>query len=373
MGSSLVFLALFAAGAGTPLTEEDVATQESTFGQMWNEDFDWKFATLPTEGSVPDERIPYSGYIYLDTKGGTANTLRKYDLAVNQDSSLPATSWENQDTSAAWSGNRSVTVGFGRFRRTRVVGGGVNAWYGHCNGWSSAAIRHAEPQFSVKSNGQIFTPADIKGLLAEIYMYNDHRLLAGYESDLNPGALHAILANWIGRGLHPIVMDADPSKEKWNYPIYAFASNYKQHSDREVEVRTTIVYAKDTDDREHDKSPRLHQEKSFHYSLDLNESGEITGGTYYWDSDRIDFLWLPLAPKASGSEGNERGNPNIDVARVLEIWRQSVPREVRRKWMIVDPHERDRAMEVADPTRMLPRRIRIVPPSVAVTEVATGG
>jgi len=60
-------------------------------------------------------------------------------------------------------------------RRSR----GLPHWYGHCNGWTPAAMRHAEPQRSVTRNGVEFTPADIKGLLAEIYIYNEHIVLGG--------------------------------------------------------------------------------------------------------------------------------------------------------------------------------------------------
>jgi hypothetical protein len=55
----------------------------------------------------------------------------------------------------------------------------VPSWYGHCNGWTAAAMRHAEPQHSVTRNGVVFTPTDIKGLLADLYMYTDTEFLGG--------------------------------------------------------------------------------------------------------------------------------------------------------------------------------------------------
>lgn len=364
MGSSVLIIALIATNTtGAPIPKEDVEKQEAVFARLWYEDFIWKFDDLPTKGGVAKDHIPYSGHIYLDKNGGTANVMRKYDVAVNKNYSYPATSWEYGDTSAARSGTRTVSSGFGFFRSTRTVGG-VNHWYGHCNGWASATIRHAEPQRSVIVDGVEFSPADIKGMLAEVYMYNEHELLAGFESHLNPGTLHAILANWLGRGSHGIIMDADPGKEKWNYPIYGFASSATRRSPREIQVRTNIRYAKDSEDREYNQSPRISKDKYFHYMLELNGQGEIVGGYYFRDSDRIDFVWVPLSPKASGAEGNENGNPHLNVAKVLDIWRKSVPRQTRRQWLVADPNERDRAVEVADPTRLLPRGIRIVPPTI---------
>jgi hypothetical protein len=373
MVSAKLFLALVAIAPGADMDKEERELQTSVFSGLWNEDFEWKLERLPLKGGVPEDRIPYSGHIYLDKNGGTARVMSKYDEAVNKDFNYPATAWENRDTSQAYStGYRTVYSGFGPFRSARRVQiSGVNAWYGHCNGWASASVRHAEPQFTVKAYGAEFTPSDIKGMLAEMYMYNDHTILAGMESYLNPGSLHAILANWLGRGSHAINMDADPSKEKWNYPIYSFSSTVGQRSQREVEVRTTIGYVKDSVDREFDKSPKLRKTKSFHYGLELNGRGEIVGGYYYNDSDRIDFVWVPLKPKRSGEPGNEQGNPHLDVDKVLAIWRQSVPVHQRRMWMIVDPADKDRSLVVPDPSRMLPRRIRIVPPPIPLEAIVT--
>ncbi|HRX79223.1 MAG TPA: cadherin domain-containing protein, partial [Pirellulaceae bacterium] len=213
------------------------------------------------------------------------------------------------------------------------------AWYGHCNGWTSAAIRHAEPQKDVTRNGVVFTPADIKGLLAEVYMYNDPQMLAGDGVEINPGVFHVILTNWIGNGSHPIGMEAEPGKEKWNYPIHAYSARTVRHSPEYVEVGMNITYAMSSRG-ELQQSPRIPRTKYFHYLLHLNEEGEIIGGVYYRDSSRIDMLWVPLRPKPSGKEGNERGNPHLDVEEVLAIWRSSVPSNLRRSWVIVDPPNR---------------------------------
>jgi hypothetical protein len=358
MGSSALLIVFIAATAhGASISRPDSEKQTQVFQRLWNDDFVWKFDDLPTTGDVPKHRIPYSGYIYLDKLGGTSEVLRKYDLAVNRNRSLPATSWEQSDTAEARGSGRGLASLFAR----------PIDWHGHCNGWAAAAVRHAEPEQAVSAYGVEFTPADIKGLLAEVYMYNSTEMLAGYESSLNPGTLHAILANWIGRGSHPVIMDSDPGKEKWNYPIYSFASSFGKHSSRLVEVRTNIAFAIDSEDEEYDRSPRQHELKSFHYMLELNARGEISGGHYLRDSDKIDFVWVPLKPQNPGEEGNQNGNPYIDVEKVLAIWRRSVSTEKRRQWVIVDPTALDRAVEVDDPTALLPKNIRIAPVRTAAS------
>jgi hypothetical protein len=352
MGSSILIVALVAAaGIANSIPRAEVEQQDKVFERWWNDDFVWKFDALPKKGGVPKLRIPYSGYIYLDKWGGTADVLGKYDTAFNRNQGFPATSWERADSSEA---QRSGFLFFGSPRTD---------WYGHCNGWTAAAIRHAEPQNRVKLNGVEFSPADIKGLLAEVYMYNEHEVLAGENTSLNPGTLHAVLANWLGRGSHPIAMDSDPGKEIWNYPIYAFATSSAKHSKNEIEVKTNILYARDTEDQEYNDSPRIRDKKSFHYMLHLNGRGDIVGGYYFNDSDTIDFVWVPLNPEEPGDEGNEAGNPHISVAQVMQLWRKSVARETRRQWLVVDLADKDRAVEVADPSRILPRNIKIVPPT----------
>jgi hypothetical protein len=173
-------------------------------------------------------------------------------------------------------------------------------------------------------------------LLAEIYIYNDHIVLAGEDSSLNAGTFHALITNWLGRGCYALAMESDPSKEKWNYPVYAYACSTGRHSPRRVEVKTNIAFAKDSQG-EYQESPRIKEVKYFHYMLDLDPAGNIVGGNFLNDSSIIDMLWIPVRPKAAGQEGNERGNPYVDVDQVLALWRASVSEESRQKWLNIDP------------------------------------
>jgi len=224
---------------------------------------------------------------------------------------------------------------------------GTPHWHGHCNGWTAAAIRHAEPKKSVNHNGVVFTPADIKALLAEIYIYNDTQMLAGDGSYINPGTFHALLTNWLGRGKHPIGMESDPGREKWNYPIYAYSTTSARRGSNQVEVKMNATYA-NSSNGEYQQSPRLKRVKYFHYMLSLNDAGEIVGGYYFTDSTRIDMLWIPVSPKQGTQEGNERGNPHVDVNQVLAIWRESVPKADRETWTIIDASPLDRLFANAE-------------------------
>ncbi|MBI2479746.1 MAG: hypothetical protein HYV60_14270, partial [Planctomycetia bacterium] len=184
-----------------------------------------------------------------------------------------------------------------------------------------------------------FSPADIKGLLAELYIYNEHVVLAGEnEAPIGAAAFHAIITNWIGRGEHPLGIEAEPGEEKWNYPAYAFAASAARHSPSQVEVTMNVVYASDSR-LEWDESPRIEEVKYFHYMLNLDANGKIVGGHFFHDSSAIDMLWVPLSPKPPGQRGNEDGNPYINTETILSLWRESSSSEARAVWLNVEPTE----------------------------------
>jgi hypothetical protein len=326
------------------IQDEELEYQQQVFKKYWQTFLKRKLDDLPTEGEVPVFRVPYSGSSYPDAQGGTdvpvgsagVSPLRKYDRAFNDGRSL-ATEYERRDVTRLRTYYYQPTGLFGMSRRLVSSAPG---WHGHCNGWTAASIRHAEPQKSVERNGVTFTPADIKALLADIYMYSETEHLGGVDPVINPATLHITLTNWIGRSEHPVGMEATPGRVVYNYPIYAYKCSIHPHADREVEVRLTAVFGVNTR-YELDRSPRLSNSKYFHYLLDLDEEGNIVGGRYFRDSSQVDMLWVPLKPVEGGEEGNEMGNPHISVKQVLAMWREATPQEVRQKWLNVDPLPQD--------------------------------
>ena len=61
-------------------------------------------------------------------------------------------------------------------------------------------------------------------------------------------------------------------------------------------------------------------------------------------------------PTPGGTEGNEPGNPHLDVQEVLALWRDSAPGELRKKWYTIDPAEQD---DVPAPAAIALRKQRI--------------
>ena len=339
---SLALMAVSAALVAAPafagyLSRTEVKNQNETFKQWWDDDFEWKFDELPLTGKVEKNRMPYAGYIYPDKIGGCGNVLRKYDRAFNRGRSS-ASSHERRDIAMH---KDEVSRPGGLFGWRTVTRRDTPDWAGHCNGWVCAAIRHAEPQKTVYRNGVAFTPADIKGLLAEMYVYNSTITLDSEGKDLvDAASLHVVLANWLGRGSHPIGADISPGKEVWNYPIYGYSSAAAKRGPRRVEVRTNVGYVYMLD-QEHHRAPKNNRYLSFHYMLYLDDAGRIIGGDFMADSDRIDMMWVPRQLFPSGSEGNRNGNPYVNTEAVLAMWRESANEEVRLSWWNIDPTEAD--------------------------------
>ena len=224
--SAIVFLMVVANSFGATTPKSVVEKQNQAFEKYWGTKFVWKFDDLPTTGTVPNFRVPYSGHIYTDRSGGTSSALRKYDLAFHGGRPL-AVGFEQWDTTAF----KKPTPRKGPFGMSWGMKMETPNWHGHCNGWTAAAIRHGEPKQSVTKNGVTFTPSDVKGLLAELYTYSEIVDLGGENyGNVHPGTLHAVLANWLGRHSHPIAMEATPGREKWNYPIYSYASSAAKRS-----------------------------------------------------------------------------------------------------------------------------------------------
>jgi hypothetical protein len=344
----LVFALAPNVGAEGPMRNNEKGELEKAYQKWWNEPLVWKIDKLPIKGYVRGHRIPYAGSIYTDNSGGTVTACRKYDYAYNRGRGSAA-AYERWDARA----HKTPTASPGGFFGFRtVMRNRVPDWSGHCNGWAAAAIRHAEPAKSVKYNGVVFTPSDIKGLLAELYTFTGTEMLGGIDDRvINPAAFHMTLTNWVGRQKHPLAMEASPGKEIWNFPVYAYNSTVKMQG-RTAEVKVMMAYKHYTE-QEFDKAPKSIKNKYFHYDLALNNKGEITGGSYYGDSDMLDFFWVPLKPTQGGTKGNERGNPHLNKDKILALWRASVDSTLVDKWVNIEG-PKPAKVEVAKPAEEKP-------------------
>lgn len=76
MSTATVVLILAAAATSGVIPTAEVEKQNTVFQNLWETEFRWEFDKLPLNGGVESARVPYSGYIYPDTEGGTVHSLQ---------------------------------------------------------------------------------------------------------------------------------------------------------------------------------------------------------------------------------------------------------------------------------------------------------
>lgn len=329
--------------------------KKTLFEAVFGSRVSYNLQNLPQSGTVDSAKVPYSGFWYPDSLGGTGirfsssglSALEKYDRVFNT-SGRSAQAWES-------SNHANIP----------------EQWSGHCNGWSAAAQRHAEPRHAVTRNGITFEPRDIKALLAEIYMSAKPVFLGGNRCDkrstaptsilatilgnnssdaqcepVSPALFHIALANWIGVKRHTIIFDKSSSNEVWNFPIYAYsvqtssidrnqATQYARGKPLSAQavsfslVQLQITHADALGKNERTESNTAPTQRpvqqGYSYMLELDQSGNIIDGQWTNQNEIAppDFAWVAFEPFQNDSDARF-GNPNLDVQKVMGLWAESV-------------------------------------------------
>ena len=119
---------------------------------------------------------------------------------------------------------------------------GGEGWWGHCNGWSGAAILANEPRdsetVSAAGNDFTFSTGDMKGLLTEAHYstyshfygerYNDEK---NDLTDLTPKAFQNIVSFYIKEQGVPLVFDTTADEQVWNFPAYSVDLSLNETTD----------------------------------------------------------------------------------------------------------------------------------------------
>jgi len=124
-------------------------------------------------------------------------------------------------------------------------------WWGHCNGWSAAAILMDEPRVAINrqagSHDIEFTTADLKGLVTESHYstysnfygqrYNDEEDDLG---DLTPAAFHKLVTFYTKKVGIPLVFDVTATEAVWNYPFYQVKLTVNETTDEDIYTLVNI-------------------------------------------------------------------------------------------------------------------------------------
>lgn len=204
-------------------------------------------------------------------------------------------------------------------------------WQGACTGWAQSSLGFEEPRDQTRTNADgieiPFAVADLKALAAFYYdfvavsdspstEYDDRRVAqigrrcivgdsrANCGGDVNPGALHILLANRIGRESMGLIADFSRREPVWQHPIYGFASELvgerAARADaapvavREVHVRLDLHYA---DYRRAEKRTTKNGSRDLEYWLELDGDNRIVGGKYISvrPGKLLDYVWVSEA------------------------------------------------------------------------------
>jgi len=232
---------------------------------------------------------------------------------------------------------------------------GMATWWGTCHAWAPASLMLPEPQKSVTANGVTFSVGDIKALMQNMFDRTSAIMLGGRCnakeikhdptisandpcSDLNPGAMHVVITNFLGINNLPLVEDRTANFEVWNQAVMGYeitkqatisntkanqcvgaaASNkwsYNKDAKKLTEVRMTVQYLTESGA---EATPVGFENNirtdDYHYILELNGDGKIVGGRYCTDSsnDHVDFLWAPTGTFSAS-------NPSVTTSKVKEL------------------------------------------------------
>ena len=237
-------------------TSEFVAIDSYNDPKRLEDDFVMTFDQLPLGGRA--DVTPWTDSYWPKNKGGISyrwltgeahtyeSPSRDRVLAMSRDEVAQLSPAEKYDI---FTGNYDYAL----TRKVKSENSVKEAgWTGYCHGWTFASFLYAEPKSVVMTNPDgvevAFGSSDVKALLTYFQgevvraQYSTRNLDFGIEDrvigsqcaqndprlpqcqDTNPGAFHVALANYVGIRKQPFGIDATASYEKWNHPVYEYAT-----------------------------------------------------------------------------------------------------------------------------------------------------
>ncbi|MBV8763043.1 MAG: proprotein convertase P-domain-containing protein [Deltaproteobacteria bacterium] len=237
---------------------------------------------------------------------------------------------------------------------------GIAGWWGTCHAWTPASQLVPEPQHAVTMNGVRFEVGDIKAIGQNSFDSTSAVMLGGRCNskeithdvhgsanddcaDVNPGALHVVMTNFLGLTTLPLIEDRTANYEVWNQPVAGYeitqqnevsASKANQcvgasgstwtfntKAKKLYDVRMTVTYV--VEGYPGTSPIGFHNNEStddYHYILEVSSAGKVIGGRYCTDTqnNHVDFLWSPTGTWGSPS------NPYVDVANVKKLVKLAV-------------------------------------------------
>jgi subtilisin-like proprotein convertase family protein len=255
----------------------------------------------------------------------------------------------------------------------------IEGWWGLCHAWVPASILEDEPVKAVTYNGVTFDVSDMKALMVMMYDQSstrfvgercnekdgeikrdeNGRIIRDDCRDTNPGTLHLLVTNLLGRDKRAFAEDRTMDYQVWNQPVLGYritqqaeiaeraaakllnadcetdGSNCEYTWDADakkfVEVAMEVDYITESSPSTEPMIPSIGyytRTDRYHYVLETLDDGTIIGGEWISvsatafpervaglpnsQSTHADFLWLPLA---AGRASNPYAN--LEKIRML--------------------------------------------------------
>lgn len=318
-----------AAGFGPYIAGEKSKWDSANHPAILVKDPDTHLPGLPLSGSLQDENILWSDSYWPRNEGGIS--LRWQDLSGNikynilsEKQARALTESEISKLSPAEKFDllqNDYTFSFTK-KVKRQNPYNRPDWEGICHGWAQASIHHSQFQqmkLRNKSGKEItFASSDAAALISYYYarvgggkvrfLGRRCRENAGNTSikctDMNAGAFHVVLTNLI-REKKSFIMDFDPYKSVWNFPILGYETKLMEERKpskeaapgtvKEILTSTKLSFIQETGP-EWNPPLRVVGKKDYLYWLELDSTDNIIGGSWN-DTDHPDFAWMSAPVK----------------------------------------------------------------------------
>lgn len=279
-------------------------------------------ATVATEGplaATADKQLWSGSWWATSAYHGTVNNLtrtwadggllEKYDdFARNNGGRSGAKNWETNHANSFF----------------------MEAWHGHCNGWSAASVIFDEPVHAKTVDGIYFSVADQKGLLSELaygvgidyYLGPTYRKSSDNPLEPAPYDVHRAIVENMGIHKRAMIADLDNNRQLWNYPFYRYQMDQSPAGDNRVRIALKLWYARATPN-DPNYIGLTDSTITYRYYLSTDDNGNVTDGPNEWiansnpNKTNPDYLWIPSSDAPSGRRRSH--NPYLDAAMIEQI------------------------------------------------------
>jgi hypothetical protein len=296
-------------------------------------DYEYRLDRLPLSGSLDALDIPWSES-YWPRNQGSLNLRWNAPIPIGFDYASPPfekikhmTRTELSHLSPAEKFDLArgrYDYPFTTYIRRYMAKRSAKDFEGICDGWTASAIQFKEPLPIDHVNPEGITipfgSSDVKALISYLAAYHTdlgpifagrYCTTFGFGSrcaDINPGAMHVILANEIGIRKKAFAADVEIGRETWNQPVYAYdfkivgsaVSGDLASGSNAVLVQGKMIYTDELETSYWDPVTGTDRFVSaFHdlkYVLELDGTGRITGGYWITSGKHPDLFWKATRP-----------------------------------------------------------------------------